>query len=73
MNKGDITMSNTYVAPKPNQYGPYYEYVMPEGMAKTLLENRIGEEKKMRPHDYLVKVVNEQFGIRGTCVQVSTN
>lgn len=64
-------MSNTYVAPKANQYPPYYEYLMPKDMAESLLDNRLGDEKKMRPHDYLVKVVNEQFGLRGTCVQVS--
>ena len=66
-------MSNTYVAPKPNQCPPYYEYVMPKEMAKNLLDNRNGEEKKLNPHEYLVKIVNEQFGIRGTCVTVSTN
>lgn len=66
-------MSNSYVAPKANQYPPYYEYVMPKEMASELLANRGGEDKKMRPHDYLVKVVNEQFGIRGTCVTVSQN
>lgn len=64
-------MSNSYVEPKSNQYPPYFEYVMSKEMAKELLDNRHGDEKKMRPHDYLVKVVNEQFGIRGTCVKVS--
>lgn len=64
-------MSNFYVEPKSNQYPPYFEYVMSKEMAKELLDNRHGEEKKMRPHDYLVKVVNEQFGICGTCVRVS--
>ena len=66
-------MSNSYVEPKYDQYPPYYEYVMSKGMAAELLENRSGDERKMRPHDYLVKVVNEQFGIRGTCVKVSQN
>lgn len=64
-------MSNSYVEPKSYQYPPYFEYVMPKEMAKELLESRHGDEKKMRPHDYLVKIVNEQFGIRGTCVKVS--
>ena len=71
MNKGDITMSNSYVQPRPDQYGPYFEYVMSKELAQELLDNRHGEEKKMRPHDYLVKVVNEQYGIRGTCVHVA--
>ena len=64
-------MSNSYVEPKYDQCTTYYEYVMPKGMAAELLENRSGDERKMRPHDYLVKVVNEQFGILGTCVKVS--
>ena len=63
-------MSNTYVAPKSNQYGPYVEYTMTKDMAKYFLDNRDGNEKKVRPHAYLVQVVNEQFGILGTCVQV---
>ena len=63
-------MSNTYVAPRPDQYGPYYKYVMSTEMAKNLIENRSGEEKKMRHHDYLVNVVNEEFGISGTCVEI---
>ena len=64
-------MSNTYVAPKANQYGPYYEYVMPKEMAQNLLENRGGKDKNMRPHDYLVMVVNDYYGIQGTCVRVT--
>ena len=47
-------MSNSYVQPRPDQYGPYFEYVMSKELAKELLDNRHGEEKKMRPHDYLV-------------------
>lgn len=66
-------MSNSYVEPKSNQYPPYFEYVMSKELAKELLDNRNGDEKKMRPHDYLVKTVNEQYGIRGTCVKVSLN
>ena len=66
-------MSNSYVEPKPNQYPPYFEYVMSKELAKELLDSRHGDEKKMRPHDYLVKTVNEQYGISGTCVKVSLN
>lgn len=66
-------MSNDYVTPQKDQYGPYYEYIMSKEMASSLLDNRDGNEKKLRPHDYLVQVVNEQFGILGTCVKVSLN
>lgn len=71
MNKGDITMSNSYVQPRPDQYGPYYEYVMSKELAKEILDNRGSKDRNMRPQDYLVMIVNEQFGIRGTCVHVA--
>ena len=46
------------------------EYKMPEQMARELLKTRKGEEQKMRPNDYLCKVVNENFGLKGHCVKV---
>ena len=46
------------------------EYRMPVGVAKTLLVARKGEEKKMSPNDYLCKVVNECYGIKGHVVNV---
>ena len=46
------------------------EYKMPEAMAKEFLKNRSGDEKKMRPNDYLCKIVNETFCIRGRCINV---
>ena len=46
------------------------EYKMPDKMARELLKERKGEEAKMRPNDYLCKVVNEQFGLMGHCTKV---
>ena len=46
------------------------EYKMPIEMAKNLLKNRKGEDKKLRPNEFLCKVVNAEFGIKGTCVNV---
>ena len=47
------------------------EYLMSKTMAEALLNARKGEtEKKMHPHDYLVKVVNENFGLLRECVKV---
>ena len=46
------------------------EYKMPERMARELLKNRKGDEAKMRPNDFLCKVVNEEYGLKGTCVKV---
>ena len=37
---------------------------MDKNMAIDLLKSRKGSDKNMNPQDYLVKVVNEQFGLR---------
>ena len=46
------------------------EYKMPEAMAREYLKNRKGDEAKMRPNDFLCMIVNENFGLRGRCVNV---
>ncbi len=48
------------------------EYQMPQMMADELLKERKGQEKNMRPQDYLVKYVNEQCGLMYNCVRVTT-
>ena len=40
----------------------FIEYKMPEAMAKAYLNGRNAEEKKMRPNDFLCKIVNEGLG-----------
>lgn len=52
------------------EYG--FEYVMSETLAKYYLKERKGDEKKMDNQKYLIKIVNEQFGIMGTCFKVTT-
>lgn len=47
------------------------EYAMPEGLAQEILKTRHGTEKNMRPNEFLVKVVNETFGLKDKCVKVS--
>lgn len=59
--KGDKIMTYT-----PNTY----KYKMSKVMAKDLLSNRKGEEAKMHPQDFLCKVVNEEYGLKGTCIEV---
>ena len=49
------------------------ESIEDEKMARELLKARKGEEAKMRPNDYLCKVVNENFGLKGYCVKVIRN
>ena len=48
------------------------EYKMPKEMASMYLKTAKGDFAKKHPQEYLIKVVNEEFGIRGTCVNVIT-
>ena len=41
----------------------YFEYKMPEALAKELLRSRDSADKKLRPAEYLVKYVNEQLNL----------
>lgn len=48
----------------------FIEYKMPEVMARAYLNGRNAEEKKMRSNDFLCKIVNEEFGLKGYCTRV---
>ena len=52
-------------------YGPI-EYEMPKAMAKQLLAERKGSDRNLHPQAYLCKVVNEEFGIKGNCIKVTS-
>ena len=49
------------------------EYKMCEATAEAILNGRRKAEMKMRPQDYLRNYVNEQYGLRGYCVNVVIN
>ena len=49
----------------------YFEYKMTKEMANTYLNARKGEEKKKHPQEYLCQIVNNEFGIKGTCTRVT--
>ena len=50
-----------------------FEYNMSLTMAKEYLKARKGaEEKNMPPQEYLVKLVNEQFGLMHPVTKVFT-
>ena len=49
-----------------------FEYKITKEMAAELLKNRKGDEKKKDNQEYLVKVVNEQFGLRLPVTRVIT-
>ena len=58
------------VSPKP--YEGNIEYEMNKEMAKQILATRKGTDQNMHPQDFLCKVVNEEFGLKGYCVRVLT-
>ena len=78
------TNTKTVVAKKPVQkrpviistdaIGPFYEYNMGKGSAYDIThdaEGKIIKEAKGREQAYLVDYVNEQYGLKGTCVRVN--
>lgn len=49
----------------------YIEYKMPNALAVSILKSRKGTDQNMNPQEYLCKVVNEEFGLKGECVKVT--
>ena len=47
-----------------------FEYKMTKEMADAYLNSRKGDDKKKRPQEYLCQIVNNEFGIKGTCTRV---
>ena len=47
------------------------EYLMPAAVAEDYLKTRKGEDKKLQPQDYLIKVVNEEYGLMYNCTKVT--
>ena len=68
--KGELIMAIVHMLGNVHEKAGSFEYKMPDKMARELLKNRKGEEAKMRPNDFLCKVVNENFGLKYTCVNV---
>ena len=52
--------------------GRSIEYKMPVAMAETYLKQRKGNDAKMNPNEFLCKLVNEEYGVLGNCVNVIT-
>lgn len=46
------------------------EYQMTKKMFKAMLEGRTEVEKKMNPYDYVMGVINDDFGLRGKVTQL---
>lgn len=48
------------------------EYQMSQKFADELLKTRKGQEKNMNPQDFLIKYVNDEYGLLYNCVRVTT-
>ena len=48
----------------------YIEYNMPKELAAAYLKGRKGEEVKKNPNEFLCRVVDREFGLKGKCVKV---
>lgn len=47
------------------------EYHMTKTMFNTLLKSRKESEKNMNPYEFVMKIINEQFGIKGEVTHIS--
>lgn len=65
-------MKGKYIMNKKEIIGGTIEYKMPKEMANMYLKTAKGEFAKKYPQEYLIKVVNEEFGVKGTCINVIT-
>ena len=65
-------MKGKHIMDKKEIIGGTIEYKMPKEMANMYLKTAKGEFAKKHPQEYLIKVVNEEFGVKGTCINVIT-
>lgn len=45
-------------------------YKMTQRMFDALLEERTDEEKKKNPYAYVIKIINDQFGLKGQVTHI---
>ena len=46
-------------------------YKMTRKMFNALLENRDDEERKQNQYEYVMKVINEEFGLKGKVTHIA--
>ena len=49
-----------------------FEYKMTTRLYEEYLKGRKGKNKNLDPQTYLCQIINEEYGIKGTCVKVLT-
>lgn len=50
----------------------FFEYKMSVEMMQNYLKMRKGKDKSADPQEYLCKIINEEFGVKGKCIKVLT-
>ena len=68
--KGEFIMAKVTMLGTAHEKAGNVEYKMPKAMADAILKDRKDGDKKLRPQEYLVKFVNEQFGLLYNCTKV---
>ena len=48
-----------------------YKYRMSKECFQSIIATRSGDEKTMNPYDYVIKYINESYGLKGKCVEVA--
>ena len=70
MSKKNIENESKSVPAKP--FEGDIEYEMPKELAKQILATRKGADQNVHPQEFLCRVVNEEFGLKGYCTRVIT-
>lgn len=68
--KGDIFIMEVIRLGTLSEKAGFVEYKMPEKMVKAYLDSRKDSEKKRSIQEFLVNIVNQEFGLKGHCVKV---
>ena len=71
--KGKKPVSKKSVIITSQSIGPFYEYKMSEECAYAIthdMDGKVLKDAKGKTTDYLVNYINEQYGLRGTCIRV---
>lgn len=54
-----------------NKFGNEISYQMSKKAFNAMLEGRTENEKKENPYTYIMKVINEQYGLKGIVTSIS--
>lgn len=53
-----------------NKIKDTFKYKMSRECFKSILDTRKGKEKNMNPYVYAKNYINDEYGLKGTCVEV---